>query len=196
MRGAPRSETPDILRDSSLLQSDESVIADQAHQTDPSATPEKENKLTSKEEEMAERMSVDEEREDRGRKEDVAEEAERAEVVILGDLSEERIRKLEDRRQGRVEGKMDETPVGVELEEVKTPQSQKAKTKEEKCKKGNNRKTPETVRDTPRRCTLRSGDCKQTEDDSGEETESVRSTKEEDKDEEKEDEEREREAPH
>ena len=43
MRGASRSETPDILRDSSLLQSDESVIADQAHQTNPSTTPEKEN---------------------------------------------------------------------------------------------------------------------------------------------------------
>ena len=75
---------------------------------------------------------------------------EQEEAQILEDLSEEKIRRLEDRRRGRVQSKMDETPVGAEVEEVKTPQSQKAKTKEEKSKKNTSRKTPELVRDTPR----------------------------------------------
>ena len=137
MRGAPRSETPDILRDSSLLQSDESVIADQTHQTNSSNTSEKENnKLRNEEEEMAERMSVDGERADREEKEDVAEGAGSTEVMILGDLSEERIRKLEDRRQGRVEGRMNETPIGVELEEVRTPKVRRQKQKKRSAKKG------------------------------------------------------------
>ena len=172
MRGASRSETPDILRDSSLLQSDESVIADQAHQTSSSKSPEKENKkVENKEEEMAERMSIDEERADR--EGEVAEGEGNTEVVILEDLSEDRIRKLEERRQGKVEGRMDETPIGVEIEDVKTPQSQKAKTKEEKSKKNLSRKTPEMVRDTPRKNTLRSGNSKEAEDDSGKDTESA-----------------------
>ena len=92
---------------------------------------------------------------------------------MLRDLSEERIRMLENRRRGEVQSKMDETPVGAEMEEVKTPQSQKTKIKEEKSKRNISKRTPEMVRDTPRRNTLRSGNSKETEEDSGEDTESA-----------------------
>ena len=154
-RGASRSETPDILRDSSLLQSDESVIADQAHQTSSGTIQVQGGEMADKKEEC----------------------------MILEDLSEERIRKLEERRRGDVESKMDETPLGAEVEEVEakmnetpmgtgveeveTPQSQKAKTKEEKSKKSISKKTPEMVRDTPRKNTLRSGNSHEAEGESG-----------------------------
>ena len=88
MRGASRSETPDILRDSSLLQSDESVIADQTHQTNPSTTPEKETKLVNEEEEMAEKMSVDGERAENKEGEKLAEREGREGVMMLENLSE------------------------------------------------------------------------------------------------------------
>ena len=142
-RGASRSETPDILRDSSLLQSDESVITEQQHQQHS----ESESKLDSREEEMADKIYLDESA--RGRADRVTEEeGKREEAQILRDLSEERIRMLENRRRGEVQSKMDETPVGAEMEEVKTPQSQKAKTKEEKSKKSISKRTPEMVRHT------------------------------------------------
>ena len=55
-RGASRSETPDILRDSSLLQSDESVIIEQQHQQHS----ESENKVDISEEEMADKICQEE----------------------------------------------------------------------------------------------------------------------------------------
>merc|ERR1711888_343347 len=45
--------------------------------------------------------------------------------------------------------------------------------KEEKSKKGVNKRTPEMVRDTPRRSTLRSGNNKETEEESDEDTDSA-----------------------
>ena len=126
-RGASRSETPDILRDSSLLQSDESVITEQQHQQHS----ESESKLDSREEEMADKIYVDESV--RGRADKVTEEeGKREEAQILRDLSEERIRMLENRRRGEVQSKMDETPVGVEMEVLKTPQIQKANIRRKK----------------------------------------------------------------
>ena len=134
MRGAPRSETPDILRDSSLLHSDESVIADQTHQTDPSPVPETESRDSRTiEGEMADKTCLEERM--RGRADRVAdkstdkneesvrkEEQESLEIrdrkkedLILDELSEDRIRKLENRRRGNVESRMDETPIGVEV---------------------------------------------------------------------------------
>ena len=165
MREASRSGTPDILRDSSLLQSDESVIAEQTHQSH--SDPEPESKKIISEDIMADKGRAEEStrgREARGT--EVGEVRKEEEAQILEELSEEKIRLLENRRRGRVQSKMDETPIGAEVEEVKTPQSQKAKTKEEKSKKNINRKTPEMVRDTPRKNMLRSGNSKETEDDS------------------------------
>ena len=134
-RGTPRTESPDTLRDSSLLHSDESAIVEQKHlqPSDMNGNGGKKNE--------EEKMEKGEE-----------------EKQMLEGLSEERIRMLERRRRGEVESKMDETPMGVGVEEVKTPQSQKTKAKEEKKKKGMSKRTPETVRDTPRKHTLRSVD--------------------------------------
>ena len=41
------------------------------------------------------------------------EKSEGPEELILEELSEERIRKLDNRRRGKVEERMDETPIGV-----------------------------------------------------------------------------------
>ena len=123
-RGTPRTESPDTLRDSSLLHSDESAIVEQRH-LQPSDT-----------------------NGDGGMKSEEEKREKEEEKQMLEGLSEERIRMLE-RRRGEVESKMDETPMGVGIEEVKTPQSQKTKAKEEKKKKGVSKRTPQMVRDTP-----------------------------------------------
>ena len=167
-RGTSRTESPDILRDSSLLHSDESAIVEQKplqhSETDTEGNCEGE---------MADKVEKEIKR-----AENVVDREEEEERLMLRGLSEDRIRRLENRRRGEVESKMDETPMGVGVEEVKTPQSQKNKAKEEKKKKGMSKRTPETVRDTPRKHTLRSvdknkGESKETEVDSEEESDSA-----------------------
>ena len=100
-REASKTESPDILRDSSLLHSDESTIVEQTHQQHSETETEiiSESEMADKVDKVQKRSesTVDREREE--------------ERSVLNGLSEDRIRQLENRRRGIVENIMDETPI-------------------------------------------------------------------------------------
>ena len=154
-REASKTESPDLLRDSSLLHSDESAIVVQTHQQHS----ETEIEIIS-EREMADKVETGY----KGSEQRLEQEGEEERTLLRG-LSADRIRQLETRRRGEADNIMDETPIGARADEVITPLSQKSKAKGEKKKKGTSKRTPETVRDTPRNFTLRSADKKKGEEE-------------------------------
>ena len=135
-REASQKETPTQLRDSSLLQSDESAIVEVT-----TLLP------------LSEIINTDKMAENRGRTSSTDPKAgeKRKEIRLMRGLSSERITCLEERMRGRTDLVMNETPRGADVDEVVTPQSQKSKFKGEKKKGSDKKRTPEVVRDTPRK---------------------------------------------
>ena len=144
-REASKTESPTQLRDSSLLHSDENAIVEVTLQQHSVIE-------TSIKGEMAKRK-----RNGSTGSEPRSEQEKEEEKRLLRSMRAEKVMNLEERMRGRPENIMNETPIGAKVEEVITPQSQKTKAKGEK-KRGSGKRTPEVVRDTPRKDTLKTAD--------------------------------------